>query len=158
MKSVLLTLLAAALLGITPIRAEAQQDVTAPIRQFLDGLNAHDDKSANAAYATGDIIIVDEVAPHSWSGTNAPQQWGADLDKHDAAAGVSDGVVKYDAPTRVESGTDSAYLVVPTVYLYKERGKQMAEEAQMTFVLRRQSGAWKISGWVWSGVKPHPAK
>ena len=157
MKSVLFILLATVLLGTATIRAGAQ-DVTAPIHQFLDGLNAGDDKAANAAYATGDIIIVDEIAPHSWSGPNAPQQWTADLEKHDAMMGVSDGVVKYDAPTRIETEADVAYVIVPTVYLYKERGKPMAEEAQMTFVLRRQSGAWKISGWVWSGGKPHPAK
>ena len=77
-KSVLFILLATVLLGTAPIRAGAQ-DVTAPIHQFLDGLNAADDKSANAAYAAGDIIIVDEIAPHSWSGPNAPQQWTADL-------------------------------------------------------------------------------
>jgi hypothetical protein len=157
MKRLLLGLLASALLGTLTIRAEAQ-DVTAPIHQFLDGLIKGDDKAANAAYATGDIIIVDEIAPHSWAGPNAPQQWSADLEKHDSAAGVSDAGLKYDAPTRTEVDGDSAYVIVPTVYWYKERGKPMVEEAQMTFVLRRQSGAWKIGGWIWSGVKPHPAK
>jgi ketosteroid isomerase-like protein len=154
---ILFTLLASILLGTASISAGAQ-DVTAPIHQFLDGLNAGDATSVKAAYATGDIFIVDEIAPHSWSGPNAHQQWSADIERHDATTGVTDGSVKYSAPTRTEVEADYAYVIVPTVYLCKERGKPMAEEANMTFVLRRQSGAWKISGWVWSGAKPHPAK
>ena len=49
-------------------------------------------------------------------------------------------------------------MVMPTTYLYKEHGKPLAEEGQMTFVLHVEAGSWKISGWTWTGVKPHPAK
>lgn len=83
---------------------------------------------------------------------------GADLDKHDKATGVTDAKVKYSAPLRGEVEGDAAYVVVPVVYLYKEKGKPMTEDARMTFVLHKESGAWKISGWVWTGTKPRPAK
>jgi len=133
-------------------------DVTAPIRQFIDGFNTGDVKSAYAAYETGDIVIVDEFAPHRWIGPNAPQQWAADYEKHTQAAGVSEGTVKYGAPTRTEIEGDVAYVIVPTTYLYKEHGQPRAEEGQMTFVLKVEAASWKISGWTWTGVKPHPAK
>ena len=138
--------------------AAGPADVTAPIHQFIDGFNTGDTKSAYAAYATGDITIVDEFAPHRWTGPHAAQDWAADYDKHAQATGVSDGSVKYGAPTRTEIEGDVAYLIIPTVYNYKEHGQATAEEGQMTFVLHVESGAWKISGWTWSGVKPHPAK
>src|ERR1041385_6137754 len=77
-------------------------DVTSPIHQFIDGFNTGDVKSAYAAYANGDIVIVDEFAPHIWRGPHAAQDWAADYDKHAKASGVSDGSVKYGAPTRTE--------------------------------------------------------
>ena len=135
--------------------AAAAADVTVPIHQFIDGFNTGDTKAAYAAYATGDIVIVDEFAPHRWSGTHAAQDWAADYDKHAQATGVADGSVQYGPPTRTEIEGDVAYVIVPTVYNYKEHGQLTAEEGQMTFVLRLESGAWKISAWTWSGVKPH---
>ncbi|MFZ0361088.1 MAG: nuclear transport factor 2 family protein [Terriglobales bacterium] len=156
MRRVIFAMLVGVLLA--PSGMGAAQDVTVPIHQFIDGFNKGDTKSAYAAYAAGDIAIVDEFAPHRWVGPHAPQEWAADYDKHAQATGVSDGIVKYGAPTRTEIEGDAAYVVVPTTYLYKERGQPMAEEGQMTFVLHAEAGGWKIRNWTWSGVKPHPAK
>ena len=136
----------------------AHEDLAAPARQFIDGFNTGNVDSAFAAYATGPITIVDEFAPHLWTGPNAAHEWADAYDQHAKATGVTDGKVAYGRPTRTEVEGDVAYLVMPTVYLYKERGKPMREEGQMTFVLNRQSGAWKIRGWTWTGVKPHPPK
>ena len=136
----------------------ASGDVTTPIRQFIDGFNTGDVKSAYAAYATGDITIVDEFAPHRWTGPHAAQDWAADYDEHAQATGVTDGLVKYGEPTRTEIEGDVAYVIVPTVYTYKEKGHPLVEEGQMTFVLYQEAGTWKIRGWTWSGVKPHAVK
>ena len=157
MKSAVLALLASALFAPAALAA-APSDVTVPIRQFIEGFNNGDLKSAYASLATGDITIVDEFAPHLWTGSQAAQQWVADYDTHAKATGVSDGMVQYGAPTRNEIQDDLAYVIVPTVYLYKEHGQHMAEEGQLTFVLHAEAGAWKIRSWIWSGVKPHPAK
>ena len=156
MKKPMFILLASTLLMPTLLFAAA--DVTAPIHQFIDGFNKGDTASAYAAYASGDIMIVDEFAPHRWSGANAPQAWAADYDKHAQATGVSDGQVKYGAPTRTEVEGDAAYVIIPCTYSYKEHGKAMSEKGEMTFVLQNQAGAWKISAWTWSGEKPHSAK
>lgn len=133
-------------------------DVTAPIRQFIDGFNSGDTKSAYAAYASGSISIIDEFPPHLWAGTNAAHAWAADYNKHAAATGVSDGSVKYGDATRTEIEGDQAYVVIPTVYSYKVHGNPTQEEGQMTFVLLHGTSGWKIRGWTWTGVKPHPAK
>jgi ketosteroid isomerase-like protein len=157
MRKSILALLAAALL-VPSTFATAQADVAAPIRQFIDGFNSGDTKVALAAIAQGDIHIIDEFAPFSWNGPNAAQDWITGYDKHAQATGVTDGIVKYEAPTRIELEGDLAYVILPTIYLYKEHGKPMAEEGQLTCVLRAEAGGWKISAWTWSGVKPHPAK
>ncbi len=157
MKKTSLAVLASILLCTTGVLA-APQDVMTPIHQFIDSFNSGDVKTAYAAYAAGDIMIVDEFAPHRWYGPHAPQEWAAAYDKHAQATGVSDGVVKYGAPTRTETEGDVAYVIVPTIYLYKQHGQPLVEEGQMTFVLHAESGGWKISGWTWTGVKPHAAK
>src|SRR5579863_7558861 len=108
MKKVILAVLASILLVPVAIAA-ASSDVTVPIRPFIDGFNTGDVKSAYAAYATGDILIVDEFAPHRWFGPHAAQDWAADYDKHAHATGVSDGGVKYGPPTRSEIEDDTAY-------------------------------------------------
>jgi ketosteroid isomerase-like protein len=156
MRKLMLLVLAGILAAPSLIAADT--DMTATIHQFIDGFNNGDLKSANATYATGDIMIVDEFAPHRWYGPNAPQAWVADYEKHAQATGVSDGQVKYGSPTRREIEGDVAYVIVPTTYLYKEHGTAMAEKGEMTFVLQNQAGAWKINSWIWSGEKPHPAK
>ena len=157
MKRMLMVVVACVLLG-AGLLAGAQTDVTAPIHQFIDGFNKGDVKSAYAAYAAGDILIVDEFAPHRWYGPHAAQEWAADYDKHAAATGVTDGLVKYGVPTRTEIEGDMAYVVIPTTYLYKEHGKAMTEQGQMTFVLHKEAGGWKIGSWVWTGTKPHSSK
>lgn len=156
MKKAILVLLMCVL--AVPVMAAAAGDVTVPIRQFIDGFNNGDVKSAYAAYATGDIVIMDEFAPHRWVGPHAAQEWAADYDKHAQATGVSDGQVKYGPPIRTEIEGDVAYVIVPTTYLYKVHGKPMVEKGEMTFVLHTEAGAWKIGGWTWSGERPHPPK
>jgi hypothetical protein len=142
----------------TPLLADAQTDaLTKPIDQFISGFNKGDTKSAYAAYAPGNVSITDEFAPHVWTGPKAPQAWAARYDVHAKATGVTDGVVTWSAPTRVEVEGQVAYVIVPTLYTYKENGKATREEGQMTFVLAKIGKAWKIRAWTWSGVPPHPA-
>ena len=148
----------ASILLMSAAYAAPADDVAKPIRQFIDGFNSGDTKSGFAAYASGNITIMDEFAPHLWAGRNAAHTWAADYDKHATATGVSDGSVKYGDATRTDVAGDLAYVVIPTVYSYKDHGKPTQEEGQMTFVLHRGSGGWKIRAWTWTGVKPHAAK
>ncbi len=157
MRAILIALLAVVWQGPVSYAASGE-DLVAPLRQFIDAFNKGDSASAYATYAKGEITIVDEFAPHRWTGPHAAQDWAAAYDKHAQATGVSDGQVKYGAPTRIEREGEFAYVILPTEYLYKERGKAMDEKGQITAVLHKEDGAWKIRAWTWSGEKPHAAK
>lgn len=157
MRKALLALIASILL-VPPAIAVSPGDVTTPIKQFIDGFNTGDVTTAYAAYAPGTITIIDEFAPHRWVGPNAAHEWATAYDKHATATGVTDGVVKYGAPTRSVVDGDTAYVIVPALYTYKEHGKPMAEEGQFAFALRTEAAGWKIRGWTWTGVTPHPPK
>lgn len=155
MKKEILALCVCALLAPGAMAAKGPGDVISTVRQFIDAFNSGDTKAEYAACTTGSVVIMDEFAPHLWVGPHAPQQWVADYDKHAAATGVTDGRVTYGAPTRKEIEGNMAYVIVPTVYLYKERGKPLVEEDQLTITLHVGAGDWKITGWTWTGVKPH---
>jgi ketosteroid isomerase-like protein len=133
-------------------------DVTSAIHHFIDAFNSGDTKAVDAAYANGSVSITDEFAPYRWTGPHAGQTWAAAYDKHAQSTGVSDGRVKYGDVTRTEIDGDSAYAVIPVFYAYREHGVPTQEEAQMTLVLHRSPGGWKIQAWTWTGAKPHPAK
>jgi hypothetical protein len=96
------------------------------------------------------------VSPHLWQGPQAFQAWSADLDSDAKKRGLTDLAVTISAPTREETSGDHAYVVVPAVYTFKERGVAMREPAQFVFVLRKGAGGWRIHGWAWTGPKPQP--
>jgi SnoaL-like domain len=135
----------------------------APIQKFIDSFNKGDAAGAAATHAAeADVAIVDEVPPYLWRGPKAFQSWAADLESDAKKNGITDQMVTISAPTRTESSGDSAYVVVPSVYSFKDRGVAMREAAQMTFVLKKGAGGWLIHGWTWTGPKPQrgaaPAK
>ena len=127
----------------------------APIQKFIDSFNKGDTAGAMATHAAGaDLAIIDEVPPFIWRGAKAFQAWSTALDAASKQAGITDQMVTIKAPTRTESSGDSAYVIVPAVYTYKEKGVAMREAAQMTFTLKKGASGWLIHGWTWTGPKP----
>ena len=138
--------------------ATADDQVMAPIQKFIDSFNKGDIVAAAATHAAAaDLAIIDEVSPHLWQGPQAFQAWSADLDKDAKKRGITDQAVTIGAPTREEISGDRAYVVVPAVYTFKERGVVMRESAQFAIVLRKGAGGWLIHGWAWTGPKPERA-
>jgi hypothetical protein len=65
--------------------------------------------------------------------------------------------VAISKPTRTEVSVDQAYVIVPAIYTFKQRGVAMRETAQMTFVLKKGASGWLIHGWTWTGARAKPA-
>ena len=144
---------------VTPVSAQAPDpQLIAPIQKFMDSFNKGDTAGAMATHAAGaDLVIIDEVQPFMWRGAKAFQAWSTALDSASKQAGITEQLVTISAPTRTESSGDSAYVIVPAVYTYKEKGVAMREAAQMTFVLKKGASGWLIHGWTWTGPKPQRA-
>ena len=136
----------------------ADEKPYATVQKFIDSFNKGDAAAAAATHsATADLAIVDEVAPYQWNGPQAFQAWATALEADSKKNGITDPSVAISAPTRELVSGDQAYLIVPSVYTFKQGGKPMAEKAQMTVVLKKESGAWKIHAWTWTGPNPKPA-
>lgn len=138
----------AALVYVSAAQADTGVDTT--IRHFGDAFNKGDVKAAKALHVAKPVII-DEVGPHLWTGPKAFDGWLADVAKSDAAEGKTDGQVALNTPTREVVSGDRAYVIVPSTYTFKQKGKILHEIAQMTFVLTKVSSDWKIAAWTWTG-------
>jgi hypothetical protein len=121
----------------------------APIKAFVAGTNSGDMKAAAAAHVAAPDII-DEFAPHHWSGSDAFAAWGAAYGKDAKANGVTDGALKMKKPHRLQIDGDSAYAVVPTDYSYKRQGKAVVEHGTITYALTRTPQGWRIAAWTYS--------
>ena len=130
--------------------------LTAPITKFVDAFNKGDMAAVATTHAAGaDLVIIDEVPPYLWRGAKALQTWAADLEADAKKKGITDQKVTISAATRVESTATAAYVVVPAVYTFKEKGVAMSETAQFTFSLQKGAAGWLIHGWTWTGPKPN---
>jgi ketosteroid isomerase-like protein len=134
----------------------ADPQMVGTITKFMEAFNKGDMAGAAATHAA-DVVIIDEVAPYLWRGAKAFQAWAGDLDADAKKKAITEPKVTLGTVTRVESDGSSAYVVVPSVYTFKEKGVAMREAAQMTFSLKKGAGGWLIDGWTWTGPKPQKA-
>ncbi len=146
-----------ALLWTLPAAAQ-DAAVEAPIKTFLDSFNKGDVASAMATHISTGATIVDEVAPFVWSGAKSFTDWGASYDVDAKAKGITEPGVSIGTPTRELVAGNNAYVIVPSVYTFKQKGVAMREAAQMTFALVKTAGGWRIAAWTWTGPDPVPVK
>jgi hypothetical protein len=145
-------------LAVSASGAAPDAELIAPIRRFVDSFNKGDMVAAEAAHAPGDVSILDEVSPYLWRGPQAFKAWSTDLSSDARERGITEQVVELSDPTREETSGDHAYVVVPAVYTFKERGKAMREQAQFVFALQKGATGWLIHGWAWTGPKASRAE
>ena len=130
--------------------ASEKADVMAPVKQFVDGFNKGDVKSALATCAE-QTSIIDEFPPYEWHGAGACSTWANDFDADAKKNGITDTVVTLGTPRHVDITGDRAYVVVPTNYTYKQKGKPMKEiGSTMTLSLQKVAAGWRITGWAWA--------
>lgn len=156
MKTMIAVLLA--LFALLPVQALAQDaTVSAPIVQFITALNKGDMAKARATHLN-DAVIVDEMSPYMWRGTDSFDAWIADVVKDATAKGLTGQMVELGKPTRTLVTGDSAYVIVPSTYRFKQKGVAMVAATKMTFTLRGTATGWKIAGWTWTGPDAKPAR
>ena len=141
-----------------PAQTTTDPQMMAPINTFMEAFNKGDMAAAAATHsATADLVIIDEVPPFRWQGAQAFQAWAGDLDADAKNRGMTEPKVTIRPATRVETSGSDAYVIVPAVFTFKEKGAAMRATAQMTFVLRKETAGWLIHGWTWTGARAQKA-
>jgi ketosteroid isomerase-like protein len=148
-RALLLAALAVVLLPVTS-RASDGADAFAVVKQFVDGFNKGDVKSALTTCASP-AVVIDEFAPYLWQGPTACADWANDFDADAKKNGITDGFVKLSKPRHVFVSGDRAYVVAPTAYDHKRNGKKVSQKgATMTVTLQKGAAGWRITGWAWA--------
>jgi ketosteroid isomerase-like protein len=144
---------ALSLMSAMPLHASPTEDALASLHSWLDKFNAGDMDAFYAGHADN-AVIVDEFAPYIWTGPKVAQSWARDYSGDAEKQGISDPRMDYAAPIRAESDGRFAYVVLPTVYRFKQGGHSMSAAGTMTFVMLHQASGWKIASWTYSAGAP----
>ena len=130
--------------------AQDNKAVVAPVRQFADAFNKGDAK-ALAATCADQAFIIDEFPPHEWHGANTCAKWMSDYFADAKKNGMSEGAVTMGSPRHVDVSGDVAYVVVPTEFSFKLKGKPTKESGStLTVVLHKGPKGWLITAWTWT--------
>ena len=141
-----------------PAAVSPADDATKFVTTIMDKFNEGDVKAWVAAQAN-DTLIVDEFAPHTWTGPGSAQRWLEDYAKDSTANGITSPRVDYGKPLQATSDGTTAYIVLPTTYRFVQKATKMAEPGSMTFVVKRDGKDWKITSWTYSAAgAPAPEK
>ena len=138
--------------AMMPARAVASDaaDVMATVRQFVNGFNTGDMKSAAAA-CDSPAFVIDDFPPHAWAGATACADWARAYAASVRDAGITGGIVTMGTPLHDDVTGDRAYVVVPTTFAYKLHGKPVVETgAEWTLALKKTAAGWRIEAWAWA--------
>jgi ketosteroid isomerase-like protein len=139
-----------AVLSLGAAAADDKTDIMATVNRFVDAFNKGDAKAAAAACAD-ETSIIDEFPPHEWHGAGACSKWMEDYDADAKKNNLTDGVVTMSKPRHVDVTGDRAYVVVPSNYKFKLKGKVVEEVGSMfTLALHKGTAGWRITGWAWA--------
>ncbi len=141
--------IAAASMG-SSARAATGDAVMAPVRKFVAAFN-RSDVAALTSSCTSQAQIIDDFAPHVWSGSGACAAWMSAYADYAKTSGITKGVVTLGKPWHADVTGNRAYVVVPATFAYEQNGKPVAMNGSvMTLALRKTAGGWLIAGWAWA--------
>src|SRR5262245_28854005 len=119
--------LALSILAAASAVADDKTDVMKVVNQFIDGFNKGDVKS-DVATCADEASIIDEFPPYEWHGAGACSKWAADFDADAKKNDITPGAVTLGKTRHVFVTGDRAYVVVPTEYAYKQKGRAVTQK------------------------------
>jgi len=141
--------LAIAVLAAAPASATDKTEVMGVVHLWVDSFNKGDLK-AMAATCTDDAAIIDDFPPHEWHGPGACARWSSDFEAFVKSGDDTERVVTVGKPWHLDVTADRAYVVAPTTYSYKAKGKPVLEKGIVTVALQKGAVGWRITGWAWA--------
>jgi len=141
--------LAVSLLGAASVAASPENEVMAPVREFIDAFNKGDVKRLQATCAD-QTFIIDDFPPNQWRGSRATSKWFHDLTESAKKNGMSEAFVSLQKPRRVGITGSSAYVIVPVKLTYKDKSRLVNTAGLMTLALHKGADGWRIGAWAWT--------
>jgi hypothetical protein len=126
--------------------ASETANVKAAVRHLIADSNSGND-AAFKADLTEPALFIDEYAPFAWVG--AKDGWlnaYNDYNKQNAVTAAKTTPLSF---RHVNVSGDRAYVVLRSLYTYREAGKAQKEPGTEVFTLVRADGKWLADGYAW---------
>ena len=143
------------LAALHPARAATPDSVLlAPLQRMVDAIN-HADAAPPKGVFTTDATVIDDFAPYRWSGKTNAGDWYKGLLGTDAASRADflalKGVLSVGAPQFSRVTGDTAYFVVPGLFIFNETpGKRTRQTSTWVIAEKLVKGKWLIAGHAWA--------
>jgi ketosteroid isomerase-like protein len=125
-------------------------DPMTTVRQYTEAFNRGDAKAMTETFATPGFIL-DGMAPHTWYGSTAAEDWYRDVLNEGKEHGASEYSVRLGDPCHVDVTGDTAYVVAPATMTFMLKGQRITQRgASFTAALRKVAGQWRIAAWAWT--------
>ena len=143
-----IALAASVLLAGTAVAGD-KTDVMVVLHQWVHAFN-QGDMTAMAATCADQASIIDDFPPHVWTGAGACAGWATDFQAFVKSREITDPAVSLGKAWHIDVTADFAYVVAPTIFSFKHKGKAVTENGILTAVLQKGAPGWRMIGWAWA--------
>jgi hypothetical protein len=127
--------------------------MTAPVKKLVVAINTGA-VALPAGVFTDDASVQDDFGPYRWVGPGAAAAWYTGLiggsAKEQADFRAMKAVLTVSAPKYARITGDTAYFVLPSVFVFNDSGKRIHQTGAWIMSERREGKGWLIAGHAWA--------
>jgi hypothetical protein len=106
------------------------------------------DSAIAEAFAADDVTIIENFAPHVFTGPDAVARWRQAMGAHLAeTSGLRHG---FGPVCDFALGTDEVFFTLPTRWQGLAKGRRFTENGGWAFLLARDKAAWRVKSYAWA--------
>jgi len=104
-----------------------------------------------SAFASHDVVIVENFAPYVFDGPQAVQRWAEGMRSHVETLGAL--AHRFGAAQDFSTSGDRVYFSLPTQWTGRAGTQGFVEDGGWSFVLVKENGVWRVLGYGWAVTK-----
>ena len=120
----------------------------APVERLAAFIASGGIGSPVAAFAGGDVSILENFAPYLFTGAAAVETWALGMRAH--LGGLTALRHRFGQPQNFSRTGDQVFLSVPTQWSGFVDGRAFTEQGGWCFVLTKQGPEWRIRNYGWA--------
>ena len=127
--------------------AAPDRAMMAPIEKIARFIVTGDAKCLDA-FADGEVVILENFAPHLFVGPAAVAEWATAMGEH--AKHLTALAHSFGPAQDFASNDERAFFSLPTRWSGRANGAAFEEDGGWAFLLLRQMGEWRVQSYGWA--------